>query len=117
MKIKNCGDLIRKLKGEKVDKSQIQLEVNVLLKLKDAFKKRTGQDWKPAADQAKPDAWGKKVVVTEQPQSQKAEGEKSDKQLKREAKKAEKQAKKAQHKSEASDQSSSQQQNDSSENR
>ena len=117
MKIKNCGDLIRKLKSDKVDKSQIQLEVNVLLKLKDAFKKRTGQDWKPAADQAKPDAGGQKVVVPEQPQSQKAEGDKSDKQLKREAKKAEKQAKKAQHKSEASDQSSSQQQNDSSENR
>ena len=117
MKIKNCGDLIRKLKSDKVDKSQIQLEVSVLLKLKDAFKKRTGQDWKPAAapDQAKPEA--SKKVVTEKPQPQKAEGEKSDKQLKREAKKAEKQAKKAQHKSEASSTSdqSSQQQNDSSE--
>ena len=96
MKIKACGDLIRKLKGDKAGKAQIDSEVQVLLKLKGAFKKRTGQDWKPAEQAKKPET-AKKV---EQPV--KAEGEKSDKQLKREAKKAEKQAKKAQHKSEGS---------------
>ena len=96
MKIKACGDLIRKLKGEKADKAQIASEVQVLLQLKGAFKKRTGQDWKPAEQAKKPET-AKKV---EQPV--KAEGEKSDKQIKREAKKAEKQAKKAQHKSEGS---------------
>ena len=48
MKIKSCGDLIRKLKAEKASKEQIGAEVKVLLSLKEAFKEKTGKDWKPA---------------------------------------------------------------------
>jgi len=48
MKIKNCGDLIRKLKTEKASKEQIGEEVKVLLTLKTAYKKKTGQEWKPS---------------------------------------------------------------------
>merc|ERR1739848_6520 len=47
MKIKNCGDLVRKLKTEKAPKDKIKEEVNVLLLLKGAYKKKTGEEWKP----------------------------------------------------------------------
>ena len=86
MKIKNCGDLIRKLKTEKASKDQIGEEVKVLLLLKSAYKKKTGQEWKPEAEPPKKEK--KENVKSEPP---KGDGEKSDKQLKREAKKAEKQ--------------------------
>ena len=54
MKIASVGDLIRKLKAEKASKDAIGVEVKVLLSLKELFKKKTGQDWKPPS-QAKPD--------------------------------------------------------------
>lgn len=97
-KIKSCGDLIRKLKTEKASKDAIQVEVKALLLLKDLYKKKTGQDWKPteaAAAPAPPKSKEKKEEI--KPEN---DGEKSEKQQKREAKKAEKQAKKAQHKTE-----------------
>ena len=59
MKITSVGDLIRKLKAEKASKDAIDTEVKVLLSLKDLFKKKTGQDWKPPS-QAKPDSKKKK---------------------------------------------------------
>jgi len=100
MKIKNVGDLIRKLKTEKATKDQIGEEVKVLLLLKNCYKNKTGNEWKPANTPAEPKKEKKEPVKTE---AAKADGEKSDKQLKRDAKKAEKQAKKAQHKSENQD--------------
>ena len=59
MKITSVGDLIRKLKAEKASKDAIGVEVKVLLSLKELFKKKTGQDWKPPS-QAKPDTKQKK---------------------------------------------------------
>ncbi|XP_044264891.1 bifunctional glutamate/proline--tRNA ligase [Tribolium madens] len=41
------GDIVRKLKGEKAAKSDIDREVKTLLSLKDDFKKLTGKEWKP----------------------------------------------------------------------
>ncbi|XP_034413651.1 bifunctional glutamate/proline--tRNA ligase isoform X4 [Cyclopterus lumpus] len=41
------GELVRKLKAEKAPKDQIDLAVKQLLALKAAFKKLTGQDYKP----------------------------------------------------------------------
>jgi len=41
------GDLVRKLKGEKADKSSVDAAVKSLLSLKEEFKKSTGKDWKP----------------------------------------------------------------------
>ncbi|ESO04653.1 hypothetical protein HELRODRAFT_78758, partial [Helobdella robusta] len=43
------GDLIRRLKSEKVEKTKIDAEVKKLLSLKDDYKQLTGQDWKPGA--------------------------------------------------------------------
>ena len=47
IKIKTCGDLIRRLKLEKAGKEVIEQEVKVLLLLKNLYKEKTGQDWKP----------------------------------------------------------------------
>ena len=47
IKIKTCGDLIRRLKLEKADKEAIDGEVKVLLLLKKLYKEKTGKDWKP----------------------------------------------------------------------
>ena len=49
LKIQSCGDFIRKLKQEKASKEAIGTEVKVLLLLKELYKKKTGQEWKPAA--------------------------------------------------------------------
>ena len=88
MKIKNVGDLIRKLKTEKATKDQIGEEVKVLLLLKSCYKKKTGNEWKPTNAPTEPKKEKKAPEKTEAP---KVDGEKSDKQLKRDAKKAEKQ--------------------------
>jgi hypothetical protein len=97
MNITSCGDYIRKIKAEKASKDQIQTEVKVLLVLKNLYKSKTGQDWKPASsggqEAPKPKDEAKKEVTEE-----KDDGEKSKKQQGRDAKKAEKQAKKAQYK-------------------
>ncbi|CAH0391736.1 unnamed protein product [Bemisia tabaci] len=45
--IQEQGDKIRKLKGDKADKTVITAEVQVLLGLKEDFKKATGLEWKP----------------------------------------------------------------------
>ena len=50
LKIHSCGDFIRKLKQEKASKEAITNEVKVLLHLKDLYKKKTGQEWKPEAE-------------------------------------------------------------------
>jgi len=90
IKIRTCGDLIRKLKLEKADKEVIEAEVKVLLLLKNLYKTQTGQEWKPEGSAPK--------KAKEVKPQQTNDGEKSEKQLKREAKKAEKTAKKAAHK-------------------
>ncbi|XP_015906770.2 bifunctional glutamate/proline--tRNA ligase [Parasteatoda tepidariorum] len=45
--IRSQGDLVRKLKTEKAEKSVIDTEVKKLLKLKEEFKAVTNSDWKP----------------------------------------------------------------------
>ncbi|CAB4055469.1 DARS [Lepeophtheirus salmonis] len=90
LKITQCGDFIRKLKTNKSPKEEVDLEVSNLLFLKQVYKKKTGNDWKPkGADQS---TESKKEKKSAQPPP-KADGEKSEKQLKREAKKADKKAK------------------------
>ncbi|KAK2575430.1 hypothetical protein KPH14_008339 [Odynerus spinipes] len=46
-KIISQGEVVRRLKAEKADKSTIDTEVKTLLKLKEAYKTVTGIDWKP----------------------------------------------------------------------
>ncbi|GFW45776.1 hypothetical protein TNCV_4494971 [Trichonephila clavipes] len=46
-KIKDQGNLIRKLKGDKAEKGLIESNVKLLLNLKAEFKKSTGIDWTP----------------------------------------------------------------------
>ena len=55
-KIRSQGDKVRKLKGEKADKKEIEEAVKVLLALKADFKAANGADWKPdmPAASAKP---------------------------------------------------------------
>ncbi|XP_045484689.1 bifunctional glutamate/proline--tRNA ligase isoform X2 [Pieris rapae] len=48
-KITAQGDKVRKLKGEKADKSAIDVEVKNLLNLKAQYKSVTGKDWTPTA--------------------------------------------------------------------
>ncbi|XP_078001176.1 bifunctional glutamate/proline--tRNA ligase-like [Glandiceps talaboti] len=48
-KITGQGDIVRKLKSEKADKSAVDAEVKALLALKAEYKKLTGQDFKPGA--------------------------------------------------------------------
>ena len=45
--IKEQGDKIRNLKSKKADAGEIKTNVDVLLKLKNEFKKLSGVDWKP----------------------------------------------------------------------
>ena len=47
IKIKTCGDLIRRLKLEKAEKEIIDGEVKILLLLKNLYKEKTGHEWKP----------------------------------------------------------------------
>ena len=107
LKIKGCGDLIRKMKADKAPKGDIEAEVKVLLLLKDVYQKRTGQAWKPsnapAESKKKPEAPKKEAADPD---------EVSDKQVKRQAKKAEKQAKKAQYKAGSEGQQQQQHQQD-----
>ena len=93
IKIRTCGDLIRKLKLENTAKEIIDQEVKVLLLLKDLYKEKTGSQWKPQTP-------ANKTSPPKQMQNEAATvGEKSEKQLKRAAKKSEKIAKKQAHKS------------------
>jgi len=94
-KIRSCGDLIRKLKSDKAEKAAVDAEVKVLLLLKDLYKEKTGNDWKPDAGAAPAK---QKNDTKKQEEKPKAPGEKSKKQLEKEAKKAEKQAKRAANK-------------------
>ncbi len=107
LKIKGCGDLIRKMKADKAPKGDIEAEVKVLLLLKDVYQKRTGQAWKPS------NAPAESKKKQEAPKKEAADpDEVSDKQVKRQAKKAEKQAKKAQYKAGSEGQQQQQQQQD-----
>ncbi|XP_057662757.1 bifunctional glutamate/proline--tRNA ligase [Diorhabda carinulata] len=45
--ISSQGDIVRKLKSNKADKSQIDTAVKQLLQLKEDFKNLSGKDWKP----------------------------------------------------------------------
>ncbi|GFU46023.1 hypothetical protein NPIL_628681 [Nephila pilipes] len=47
LQIKDLGNLIRKLKADKADKSIIDDNVKKLLKLKEEYKSISGKDWKP----------------------------------------------------------------------
>lgn len=47
IRITEQGEKVRKLKGDKADKSVIDSEVKVLLALKAEYKNFTGSDWKP----------------------------------------------------------------------
>jgi hypothetical protein len=73
--ITSCGDYIRKIKSEKASKDQVLAEVKVLKLLKDMYKSKTGQEWKPSGGQeaAKPKAEAKKSEAKKQP-VEKAEG-------------------------------------------
>lgn len=46
-KVTAQGEVVRKLKGEKADKAQIDAAVKALLDLKAQYKAATGSDWKP----------------------------------------------------------------------
>lgn len=48
-KITKQGDLVRDLKTKKADKSQVDVEVKILLALKAEYKAQTGNDYKPGA--------------------------------------------------------------------
>lgn len=48
--IKNQGNIVRKLKSEKADKSVIDENVKKLLKLKEEYKSLAGKEWKPIGD-------------------------------------------------------------------
>jgi bifunctional glutamyl/prolyl-tRNA synthetase len=81
-KIKEKGDLIRKLKAEKADKDLVQENVKQLLALKEEYKKLTASDWSPNSStvttklSAKPAANNKKdkspVVTNKKSESIKA---------------------------------------------
>ena len=47
IKIRNCGDFIRKLKSEKADKEKVMAEVEVLKFLKGLYKEKAGKEWTP----------------------------------------------------------------------
>jgi len=72
IKIQSCGDFIRKLKQEKASKDAIGQEVKVLLLLKELYKKKTGQEWKPPVAAAEPVKEKKKEEV--KPAADKPEG-------------------------------------------
>ncbi|XP_059478554.1 bifunctional glutamate/proline--tRNA ligase [Neocloeon triangulifer] len=55
-KITEQGEKVRKLKGEKAPKDQVDAAVKVLLALKAEYKAATGSDWKPGASPAAPAA-------------------------------------------------------------
>ncbi|KFM81927.1 Bifunctional glutamate/proline--tRNA ligase, partial [Stegodyphus mimosarum] len=46
-KIREQGDVVRKLKSEKAEKSLIDVNIQILLKLKEEYKNSCGKDWKP----------------------------------------------------------------------
>ena len=73
VKIQNCGDVVRKLKANKADKSEVGKEVEVLLFLKNLYKQKSGEDWQPLEKREKEN---KKAENKQQNQNQppKAEG-------------------------------------------
>ncbi|RWS15020.1 bifunctional glutamate/proline--tRNA ligase-like protein, partial [Dinothrombium tinctorium] len=52
LKIKEQGDKIRKMKSDKKSKEELKPEIDCLLKLKDEYKKLTGNEWKPEEESA-----------------------------------------------------------------
>merc|ERR1711874_19577 len=52
-KIREQGDQVRKLKGDKADKAAIDAAVKELLALKAEYKALAGKDWKPSAEAPK----------------------------------------------------------------
>ncbi|TRY64194.1 hypothetical protein TCAL_10813 [Tigriopus californicus] len=57
------GDVVRKLKGEKADKADVDANIKILLDLKAKFKEKLGRDWTPPAntgDQNSSGAGGRK---------------------------------------------------------
>ena len=45
-KVKEQAELVRTIKANKAAKDEVTKQVNVLLALKEEYKKATGQDWK-----------------------------------------------------------------------
>ena len=52
IKIRSCGDFIRKLKTEKASKEKILEEVEVLKFLKGLYKEKAGKEWVPEGQEA-----------------------------------------------------------------
>ena len=62
-KIRVCGDLVRKLKSEKAEKSVVDAEVKVLLVLKDLFKAKSGGQVWPLTQLYSVSFFGKKSLI------------------------------------------------------
>ncbi|XP_076642990.1 glutamyl-prolyl-tRNA synthetase [Halictus rubicundus] len=67
--IRKQGDKVRQLKSSKADKNVVDLEVKVLLELKNNYKTIAGEEWKPEK-QDKPDATSKKKKDTSKSEKQ-----------------------------------------------
>jgi bifunctional glutamyl/prolyl-tRNA synthetase len=73
------GELVRKLKGDKADKADIDANVQILLGLKAKYKEKTGGDWKPAGNAGSAGGGGKgKKEKKPQQQPKKKEEKKAD---------------------------------------
>ena len=69
------GNKVRDLKSKKAEKADIDAAVKVLLELKAKYKAETGQDWKPAQDNAKRAEKPKKEPKKQQEKQPKKEQE------------------------------------------
>ncbi len=77
IKIKNCGDYIRKLKSEKAEKDKVLQEVEVLKFLKGLYKDKAGKEWAPESsggEQAGKAKENKKPNNQQQQQQQQGDG-------------------------------------------
>ena len=73
--IADQGNKVRDLKSKKADKAEIDAAVKDLLELKAKYKAETGQDWKPAQDNAKRAEKPKKEPKKQQEKQSKKEPE------------------------------------------
>ena len=73
--IADQGNKVRDLKSKKADKAEIDAAVKDLLELKAKYKAETGQDWKPAQDNAKRAEKPKKEPKKQQEKQTKKEPE------------------------------------------
>ena len=80
------GEIVRKLKGDKADKADIDANVQILLGLKAKYKEKTGKDWKPSGNSSgggggsgSGGGGGKKKDKQAKPQQQKQQPKKEEK--------------------------------------